>query len=155
MGGCSHEGEERGGKEENGTMMNLKLCPFCGGKDIETITVDDEEYHYGQRIARCRDCDARGPSCNLDRKAQLLWDVRPEESKLKRQIDAIKKEYYQGSAMNFYLAVGSLLGLGIEKENGNVAVESCKTCKRRSTEKCDSPYPPADDDWCGAYRKKV
>lgn len=43
-----------------------------------------------------------------------------------------------------------------QEEGGTMnSVESCKTCKWRGTKKCDSPYPPADDDWCGAYRRRT
>ena len=57
--------------------LELKPCPFCGGKDISVYEYE-EDYrgapacHY----AACNDCDARGPEDYCKREAAQLWNNR-------------------------------------------------------------------------------
>lgn len=125
-------------------MSDLKPCPFCGSSDLELY---DEE----QVIVRCRDCDARGPSCNLDRKAQLAWNVRPGEDNWKKVAEGFKdkakeeRKRREGILDFLYRQWPSVW---------YECTEACKTCKHRHTIACQAP-DSADDDWCGAYKRST
>lgn len=52
-------------------MIELKHCPFCGGKEI-IIGMDDE---YGYYTASCF-CDAKGPYRDTKEDAIKAWNTR-------------------------------------------------------------------------------
>lgn len=124
-------------------MSDLKPCPFCGSSDLELF--NDEE----QVMIRCRDCDARGPSCNLDRKAQVEWNVRPTEDNWKKVAegfkDKAKEERKRRESIMDHLYVHWPTAW-------DECAETCKTCKHRHTIVCQAP-DSSDIDWCGAYRR--
>jgi Lar family restriction alleviation protein len=111
-------------------MNDLKPCPFCASDDLELF--NEEE----QVMIRCRDCDARGSSTGSKEWAERSWNQRPGEERWK-QVAKGWKEYSKTA----------------ERFKHVSETDSCQTCKYRGTKRCDSPYPPSDDDWCGAYRR--
>ncbi len=58
-------------------MIELKPCPFCGGK-AEYICYDDEEYH----IVRCKDCGAEIGWIDSKEEVFRKWNNRPESKPL-------------------------------------------------------------------------
>lgn len=53
----------------------LKPCPFCGGKDVETRTSSMSW------LVDCYTCDARGPLCGSEDRAIEEWNDRAGEER--------------------------------------------------------------------------
>ena len=60
-------------------MTEHKLCPFCGGKDVEVyryIVEHTENEPIWQYCVACYECDATGPSTYTEEEAWAFWDRR-------------------------------------------------------------------------------
>lgn len=166
-------------------MYDVLSCPFCNGTDIE-LYHDDEHV-----MLRCRDCDAKGPSCGDAGWAKKVWNERLQtKAETWRRIAEGWKNCFKNANKfvkayrEHYPNIAQLLDgwhadaawtewdqkirkdaatlgkwaddiqSGMDYKNSTPkSSNSCLTCKLRNTKRCNSPYPPADDDWCGAYRR--
>lgn len=55
-----------------GTMTEIKKCPFCGGDEITFRKYEQNKYgHMG-----CADCCAQGPYATTDADAVESWNER-------------------------------------------------------------------------------
>ena len=60
----------------------LRLCPFCGGRELEWTGMEEEGYYTGVSemlyAIRCNSCGARGPVTvkGVPSIAHKLWNLR-------------------------------------------------------------------------------
>jgi len=55
----------------NDEKVELKPCPFCGGKNAKEIA--HEKYIALERFVMCKSCGARGPSYLADTNLHIQW----------------------------------------------------------------------------------
>lgn len=56
--------------------MELKQCPFCGGKDTGTLTTSYDGYWYA---VFCENCMAQTRKCRQEKDAIEAWNRRAGE----------------------------------------------------------------------------
>lgn len=69
--------------------VELRPCPFCGLSGFGRLSCDfggelDEEQ------VTCDQCDAVGPGGNSVDAANTLWNTRPEEDRLRAEVEALR-----------------------------------------------------------------
>ena len=67
----------------------MKACPFCG-KDMQRRDCDGEDY-----TVWCANCGAIGPNALTEKRADEMWNIRPLEDALRKQLasrDALIKQ---------------------------------------------------------------
>ena len=66
-----------GGKEITMEEIELKPCPFCGGKGVE-ILEDENKYLYYRYMAQCQKCGANAKLGRTKEEARKAWNRRAE-----------------------------------------------------------------------------
>ncbi|MFE4125399.1 Lar family restriction alleviation protein [Kosakonia sp. YIM B13605] len=59
----------------------IKPCPFCGSKECEAFSQDEDDCPFQSAIVRCFNCDAQSAQMvgqNKISRAIAAWNKRPE-----------------------------------------------------------------------------
>ena len=66
--------------------MELKPCPFCGGKDVKVDAIPSVAQFY-----RCERCKAKGPYWTAGEDAKEKWNTRATDRLLKEMAEALEE----------------------------------------------------------------
>ena len=61
--------------------IELKPCPFCGGKGVE-ILEDENKYLYYRYMAQCQKCGANAKLSRTKEEARKAWNRRADNDGL-------------------------------------------------------------------------
>jgi hypothetical protein len=90
-------------KKDDGTSEGLKACPWCGGTEIDVDNCDSSPVFWWNH---CVHCGTDGPADLGWSGANELWNTRPIEDALRKQLEDIHfdlRQILEISEDNFYL----------------------------------------------------